>query len=301
MNRITLDYWYRYYGTTWLVDILYMFALTPLALVSFILNLASLHILLKSPFSSSIIFSYLRVYIGNSIILSVLLMTVFISNTYRIFDFTNTYGAIAYGAYIHTPATAIFYFNSTLLEILIIVERTLKFLPARFVDLGIHNHKKACVLAILLSLILNIPVFILYYPEWADVELDGKNIFRLYYWGLTEFQISLGGKVLYYMVYFIRDLVVLVVKIGLNITSVLMLRKYFNKIRVSSTAVNLKVMGQPVPEKVYLTLSEKNLIYMVIVMSVFSIFENIFYAFDFIYYSISPNEVSYGLFFLSFF
>ena len=299
----TLDDWYRYYGTTRLVDILYMYALTPLSALSFIFNSLTLVVLLKSPFNKSPIFSYLRIYIANSVILSALMITVFVSNTYRIFSFTNTYGAIAYGAYFHTPVTSIFYFYGTLVEIFISLERSLKFLPARFRLNAVTKFKTVCFSGFVFSLVLNLPVFFIYYPQWSDVELETNTTFRINYWALTDFQVSLYGKVLNFVVNFVRDVLFLVFKIGLNIVSVYIVRRYLGKIKLSVTSVTLKLNMETsqVTNKDYVNKTDRNLTLMAIVMSVLSIFENIFYAVVYTYYAISPNEVSYGLFFLSYF
>ena len=144
-----LDYWFSYYGATLSIDIMYIYFLTPLSSLALLLNSISFYILSRADFSLSIFYSYLKLHILNSLILSTLLITAFACNTYRIFEFTNSFEALAYGAYFHTPVVSVFYFYSTLLEICIALERALKFFPAKFRFKKINNLNTVCLLMFL--------------------------------------------------------------------------------------------------------------------------------------------------------
>ena len=303
-NAVDLDYWFSYYGATFSIDIMYMYFLTPLSILAFILNSISFYILSKADFSLSIFYSYLKLQILNSIILSALLITAFACNTYRIFDFTNTFEALAYGAYFHTPVVSIFYFYSTLLEICIALERSLKFFPAKFRFKKINNFNNVCLLMFLFSALINIPSGFVYYPSLAKVKV-GNKILNLYYWGLTDFSLSVFGKVITYLVYIVRDIGFLVLKIVINVYSVYVVRQYLTKITVNSfTLLSITKRGEVIlstPKKEYLTQTDRNLTYMSIWMCVLSVLENIFYAFAYTYYSVNQNEASLTVFFFSFF
>ena len=125
---LTLDYWFSYFGVTSELDILYMYILTTFSLVSFILNLMVFKILLKGKFNLSVVYSYFRLYIFNSLLISILLMATFVGNTYRTFKFTNTLASLTFAIYVNTPLLSSLYFYSTLLEIIIIVERSERFI-----------------------------------------------------------------------------------------------------------------------------------------------------------------------------
>jgi hypothetical protein len=54
-------------GSTWILDSLYLFLLTPLSIVSFLSNLISFLIFFKKEFNKVVLFSYLR---GNCILIN---------------------------------------------------------------------------------------------------------------------------------------------------------------------------------------------------------------------------------------
>ena len=128
----SLDYWYNFYGVTILIDVIFMYLLTPVSVLAFFLNLISFYILSKNRFAKLIFYSYLKLYIINSTLISLFLTTVFTCNTYRFSSFTNSFEALAYGSYILTPVMCVLYFYSTLLEICIALERSLNFFPAKY-------------------------------------------------------------------------------------------------------------------------------------------------------------------------
>ena len=128
-NAYSLDDWYEMFGVTFEMDIGYVYVLVPISLCSFGLNLLAFIVLLNKKFNLSVVYSYFRLYMFNSIIISLILVTTFISNSYRIFSFTNTYESITYGIYVFTPILTVLYFYGNLLEIFIIIERTEKYLP----------------------------------------------------------------------------------------------------------------------------------------------------------------------------
>jgi hypothetical protein len=278
--------------------------------VAFLLNSISFYILSKPDFSLSIYYSYLKLYILNSIIICVLLITAFTCNTYRIFEFTNSFEALAYGAYFHTPVVSIFYFYSTLLEICIALERSLKFFPAKYRFKKINNFNNVCMLMFFFSAVINIPFGFIYCPALAEVPV-GNKILNLYYWGLTDFSLSVHGKVITYLVYFVRDILFLLVKIIINVYSVYVVRQYLTKITIGTFAVssgagsynsdeNVEI-NRSISKKGYLTQTDRNLTYLSIWMCLLSVLENMFYAFAYTYFSVIQNEASLTVFFFSYF
>ena len=103
LKNQTLDYWLNLIGSTKLLDSLYFYILTPISGVSFILNSMVFYVLYKNFFQNSTFYNYLKVYVLNCLVLSFLQMTAFTNKTYRLFGFTNTYGAMFYGCYLYTP------------------------------------------------------------------------------------------------------------------------------------------------------------------------------------------------------
>ena len=310
-----LEYWLRIYGSTWLMDGLYFYLLTPISLVSVIFNLLTYLILKRSSFGSGVIFNYLRAYTINSALLSVLLTTTFICTTYRIFEFTNTYGAYFFGSYFHSPFLSIFYFNGNLLELCIIMERIIILNKIKHVK-NVLQFKYFKLILFLSSVVINLSVFFLNYPGYDEVELENHKKFRIYYWTVTEFSASTAGRVISYVTYFFRDILSLVVKIVLNIFSVYLIRKYFNKIKqdkmvnlpesvISSSKLTndtyLNNQFSITNAKSYLSEVDRNLTYIAIVVCVLSSLENVFFITSYVYVVICFDETSFILWFFSYF
>ena len=133
----TVDYWYTYFGFPLYLEILYVYVLTPLSVISFALNTLSLLVLRKPKFLASKFFGYLKLYVLNSILLSMLLMSTFIGASNRFFNFTNSYQAFFYTSYIYIPVQSILYLYSSLLEICLVIERAVYFCRAVLKNLGI--------------------------------------------------------------------------------------------------------------------------------------------------------------------
>lgn len=285
ITEYTLDDWYNYFGVPFEMDITYVYVLTPISLLSSGFNLLTFIVLLNKDFNLSVIYSYLRLYIFNSLIISFILTTTFVSNSYRIYSFTNTFGSITYGIYVFTPILTVLYFYSNLLEICIIIERTEKYLPAKYRYLKNLDFNKLCLGLFAFSIILNIPAFLNYYTAVENVQLEKNTTHLIYYWGISEFSASYYGKAITFTVFFIRDFLFLTIKIGLNILSVHAIRKYLGKLNVVGDV-------QLTAKKTYISQTDKNLTKMVIIAIVFSIFENIFFAIANGYYIIVIDQIS---------
>ena len=169
------------------------------------------------------------------------------------------------------------HFYSNLLDIFIIIERTEKYLPSRYRYFKKFEFNKICFGSFVFSLVLNSPTFINWYTAVDRVELGRNTTFEIFYWGATEFSASIYGKVITFTVYFIRDLLFLGIKIGFNIFSVSLIRKYLAAKRIKPES-GIKAI------KSYITKTDRYLTKMVIVATVLSIIENIFFAFANAYY-----------------
>ena len=298
-SSYNLDYWLQYYGSTWTIDSLFVFALTPISLLSFIMNILGFIVLSKNSFESATIFRYLRMYMLNSSVISLLLTTTFLFSSYRIFSFTNSYQSLFYGSYFHSPFLSIFYTFGGLLEICITIERALTFMPNRGLK-KIINYKLFGLVLLVFSILINIPVFFVNYPGINDVILDTGLTQRFYYWGVTEFALSTSGIGITFALYSLRDVVSLIAKIVLNILTVHLIRKYFNRISSDLHADNSKSIDQieSRAQKSYITEVDRNLTYTGIIMCILSSLENVFVIVSYVLVSF---QISYWLFFISYF
>ena len=302
-SPIPLENMVRLYGTTWTVYAGSLYGLLPICLLGSIMNIATYFVLWRKPFQSSTIFKYLRLNVLNSLILCLLLMTRFIISVYK-FDFTNSYIISIYGNFIFGPFLSILYLNGNLLDILIIIERIIKVHPISSIKRMIKM-KYFWVFLLILSLFINIPSFFLTKPAYVDIMLNNSTLVRNHFTRETEFSVTTFGKILTYLMFFIRDFITLVVKIWLNVVSIVLIKKYLSKIGLNSkTKVDIKdsatSTSNPVStKKAYMTTVDKNLTYIAIVMSVFSSFENLFFIASYAYLAFSINLASWTLYFFS--
>ena len=158
----SLDSWLKAYGYPFYLEILYIFILTPLSVLTFTSNLVTYLVLRKKQFMNSEFFRYLRLYVLNGCIISLIIITAFTSVTHQLFKFTNTYETIFYGCYIYFPLLSIFYFFSGLLEICVVFERLLFFLPRRFKRIKILSFETFFILLFIISISFNIPAYFLF-------------------------------------------------------------------------------------------------------------------------------------------
>jgi hypothetical protein len=161
-SYFSLDYWFDKFGYPKYVDLISTYIVLPTGLISFALNLLTFMVLRKECFSKSLFFRYMRIYIINGAILSIICSTVFILLAQRTFGFANTYDGMAYN-YIFKPLQPIFFLFSCFLEICIFIERSVYFLPKRFRKMQNLDFNKFILFLFLFSVILHIPTFFFLY------------------------------------------------------------------------------------------------------------------------------------------
>ena len=76
-----------------------------------------------------------------------------------------------------------------------------------------------------LSIVINLPSFFLTKPGYVDIMLGNRTLVRNFYNKQTEFSITAFAKILTYLMFFIRDFITLVIKIGLNVISIFLIKK----------------------------------------------------------------------------
>ena len=279
----SLDELYKFFGSTWCIDMLNVYCILPICIAGVISNLIVYTILRKEKFQNILIFKFIRANIIYSIFISLILSFSFLG-TYRVFKFTNSYGSYFFSAYFYTYFLSLFYFNSNLIDIFAVIERITNF------DTNSHLKKFICfkylrLVAFIVMLVINIPNLFVSYPAYRDFELNDGSMFRIYYWHPTDFQNSLTGTILIYSMHFIRDIITLIVKIALNIVSIRIIRKYFDRIGLHPVLNTIIV--------------DKNLTLFSVIMCFFSSIENLFCIVSYVYIYFRYDEITFYLFFLS--
>ena len=224
---LTKAQWYEIFGYSLTLDSFILFLATPVSLAGIVLNMLSFYILSNKKFEFKIIFSYLRVYSFNSMLLCLVLSTYF-SSTYNYFDATNSFLSRAYTSKVYIPIVTVLAFFSGFLDILISVERLLDFYPHIKKTISL----KSCFILMFVVVVITLPYFFIYYPAHIDVNLSETETFRLHYIGLSEFGHSSTGEVVNYALFFIKDVLTFIVEIVLNVSILVLLKKNLNKIKL---------------------------------------------------------------------
>jgi len=276
-----LEYWLAAFGYPSFSEILSLYVILPLGLISFAFNVLTFIILLKPCFFGSVFFSYMKLYIFNGIILSLVSSIFFVSFTYRVFDIGNSYDGILSSLYITTLIQPIVFLYSALLEICIVIERSLYFLSKRLRKIHIIEFNKLIIILFLLSVVVHLPFFFLYVPSYADVQLKQQTRYRIWFINYTDFSFSLFGKILIYAQYLIRDISPLIAKIILNSLLIYLVISYKNKSKKDkiiktqmSTVFNLRKQVN-ITNGNYISKKDRNQAFVSLIMCIFSMFEHI--------------------------
>ena len=296
-----INIWLTQFASIWPLNSIYLFVILPLGLIGFFLNLLCFYILKHDDFSKVSIYGYFKVITINSAMLCLFQSTVFISQTHRYFHFSNTYEANYYSTVFYIPGSNVFLLYGSILDMCMSLERCSIFYTKLKVIIK-QNVNLVCLILFMISTLIGLPYFFINSPEFANVEIGKNKYFKLWYWDITPFGRSLAGQILTYGNFIIRDVLFLLVELGLNILSIVLLRNYFlNKAKLlgssnklsriplkssidtnstdtqNVTALPCSVSKIIVTHTKNLSPQEKNLTIMIIIMCFFSIIIHIFY------------------------
>ena len=303
----SLDVWLSLFGSFLFFDYLYTYLITGLSIIAFGFNSISWLVLQKRTFSSNEFYRFMRVYTFNGIILSLILSTTFATTSFRLFSFVNSFAAIFYGAYFYTPFLSIFYLNSSLLEIIMVVERMIYFLPQRYKITKLIGFKKLCLILFGIGIVISLPNYFLYYPSYFDAPLDENTTYRIHFMNVTPFSTTPAGQLLAFLMYFMRDIVAMIAKLVLNAALVILVRKYLNKLKMEKLAFAQKISSGSelhsqnieISKDTYISKTDRNQTYIAIIMCFFSLLEHIFYIPSYVLYALRINSITPILYFLA--
>lgn len=298
-------------GSSLVLDIFYML-LIPLGLISFALNFISYKILQKKEFKARPFYIYMRIYALNNIAESVLIMTSFSYLTKEIFQFSNSYAAIFYGCYIHVIFTSTLYLNSNLLEICILIGRILFFLPVSYIKYRFAKIKKLCLILLSISFLISLPFFFLMYPAYIDVRTGQSfQTKRMYFANFTPFAKSIGGQLQIYIIYIVRDVMTLIIKILLNSYSVFLVKNYLKNLKIEKLEFALKISLMTIDTNkrtdsvknhescIYISKTDRNQTYIAIIMCIFSLIEHLFYTLSYMMYFLKHISLANSFYYLA--
>ena len=175
---LTKHQWFQLYGLTLERDILCLFINLPISFIGFILNIISYSILCKKAFEKIIIYSYMRMYTLNSIIINLVSIFLFTANINYYFDFSYASPIPSYFlSYVYIPVINICMLFAILIEIVITIERISNF-KLSFRSITRQEPKNIGIIFLLASLIINVQYFFDQEPSFIDLKLKSTEILK---------------------------------------------------------------------------------------------------------------------------
>jgi hypothetical protein len=281
----SLQYWHDQFGSTPALDALYMALLTPFSALAFLFNLISYFILCEKPFEKISFYKLLRWYALNNAIMSLVLTFTFTSQTFTVFDFTNSYGAMLYKGYFQLTLILSFYYNMSITEMCILFERLKYFLPARFKSYKILNFERFSYALLAFSICINLPNSFILAPSYLDVEVENNSKCRIHSLAPTHFAQTIIFRVINYFIFIFRDLLTLLTKLVLNILATVLIQRYMARIKKEKKEFAIKISSNELhSNKIesnsnqtvgYVSKMQRRQIYLVLIRSTFSILRHI--------------------------
>lgn len=188
------------------------YLIATLSLVGFSLNVLSYHVLNQKKFHSFQIYNYLRVYILNSTVICLIILSEFVLSSP-----SSSKCLEAFEAYVYQPVLTQTYYYAGVLDFFIGVGRLFCFMPSSSSInlLKKYSYRKICAYLFALCLFVNLPYFFVYIPSF--------NFIRG--------QIYLPKMSETYAILAVKDILMLCAEIFLNAASILKLKRILSRKR----------------------------------------------------------------------
>ena len=302
------------YGFTYITDGLHLFLLAPTSQIGFMFNLIALSVLLKKKFNKLPVFVYLRIYTINSLCANLAISFIFLPNSYNYIEFTNCYYSIFYASYVLCPVLNFAVIFGSLLDVCISLERISHFKP-KLKKVLKYSPLFMSLMAFIISIIFSSRYFFQFKPSYIEIKLNSTITIKLYRWINTEFSKTQFGNLTEHLIYCLRDLVLLVVQVILNVYSVNQLKVQLSKKKLmlkTSLCRRILIKNQSIltnmisNDESYSNIQQiiingamkrpdQKATIMVIILCTFSIMEHIFLCVMAIYFNIHQNKTAYLL------
>ena len=235
-----IDKLYERMGSTWLLDFVYLFIISPIGFVGCCLNLFSFFILYKIKVKETMLYEYLGFYSLNGSLICFLISLSFICYSPRYYPYYLSYFSRINRAFLAPLVSTILYFVCNLLDILIALERLSIFVKS-LKAFNRLNPYLVCLSITLLSLIVNMPLFLSYYVK-GDDEFYNEikfNVSTFVYSGRTDYFYSKVGTIITFVQIIIRDILTLLMELVISSFAFYNLREFNHKLidmdRISNT------------------------------------------------------------------
>ena len=206
--------------SSWLLDSLFLFVLSPLSLVSMAFSLLSFAALSSN---DKHIYQYLRIHALNSVLSSLVMAFSFVSFSPRYFAFALELAARYYRCVVLSAATTLYFFKNVL-DVLIALER-LSLLVAWLRRFRTKSPHTLCLGVFVACAVINSPTYFIARPK-SDAAFFNITTDPYPYCDQVAFFKSALGKTITFSVFFVRDLLPIVVEIMFSVLAVQQLHRF---------------------------------------------------------------------------
>ena len=167
-------------GSTWILERIYLYSVTPFGFLAVILNLVNLLTFLKFKIEPTSLIRYMKIFTLNSIMLSLMIFLFIFTHLPRHFSFSLSYPARLYRCVIMINVANMLNFYETILNILIMIERISSFV-LKFKKYTNIPPYRTSFLCLILCIIICLPTYFMsYVKSQTDFEFDIENYHNQY-------------------------------------------------------------------------------------------------------------------------
>lgn len=221
----------RQVGSTPLYDSIFLFVFPPLSLASLASNILAYKVMRARYFQKKDLYTYLRVSCLNSSIINLIYAITFICDSRRFVSIANTQFATYFRCYFKIPLLNLCYFYGCVLDIAVAFDRMIELTMLKHKFRRI-NSNLICALLGLFCLTVDWSYVLEFEPKSKEIVITYQNQSNrteiFYYYGKSAFALSFKGQILNKTLLFVRDILTLVILIGLNVATLIRLRFYSN-------------------------------------------------------------------------
>ena len=227
-------------GSTWLLDTIYIFIITPIGFIGLALNLITLYVLYCIKQNRTKLYEYLKLYTFISLLICFICSFTFMSFSARYYSNFTNYVSRFYRSFVITSLLSTFSFIIYLADILLALDRLSIFIE-RFKAIRKIRTIYLILIMILTSLIMNLSIYFSYYVKSDDEFYDGleRDLRKFYFTGRTPFFYSHLNYVFTIIEIIVRDVIVLFLEIFTSLMSIHYYKIYESK---SKTILNSNVI-----------------------------------------------------------
>jgi len=254
-------------GTIWLQEVLYLCIIVPMGVIGTVLNLLSLIIFLRKSLRDKAFFKYLIINSIVNIILAFTFIFFFYYCPHIFYDLALSINARIFVTFVVNGIISFFNFFSTLIEIMINVERALYFSD------GYPKFKKISPYMIsffifILSLVIFIPNF------WSVKMVPTDKIFTIFRVTMpTDFALSKHGKILLSVCLLLEVPVVFIFIITTNVLSFISYKNFIKRKELLNRTNNIEMMTErELQKKRENEKTDRKMLIMTLYLSIISLF-----------------------------